>query len=982
MLKNRKFNFSLVVALLLSIFSSSLWSSPLAKLEWKIFKTDHFRIHYTAEYEAWSLAAAHEMEASRAVLLQQQKRTLPEIVDVVVFDPLNDSNGFAIPYSKEPFMALFTTPPLSDSQISNSSSWPQLLALHEYAHLLHLAQPSRNKWRDTVANLYDLYDVVQGMTERWVAEGYATLLESKLTGRGRLYDVQVEMMLQQFAREGGWPTYDELSQVEGRYRLGNMAYLIGGRFLAWVEANYSEKQLDAVWTRMKGVKRRNFEDAFSGVFLQHPRLLYRRFVAEFTTKVMNAENRDAVAKYQLWFDADFDLNEPALSPDNKHIVMVERSNRSAGRVNLVVYETADNQKAKEEFDDKQKKLLAADPVDIADSTPDVFKRKEVYNLAQRNMAGLRHPRWMGDDAILFVASSTDSNGFNHQDLFKWKLSTDTVTQLTRGKNVRRFDIDIASGRVYAEINRYGYSSLVHFNITNLNNAVETQTIEPEALDKGYDFPRVNPVDNNTIAYLQRESNQPWRIKVRNLTTQKTSFIALPHEYQFLSYINWSRDGKALYYVAGKGETLKLYRYEFHEQKLFALTQGHVPVAWPMELPSKLSTTILFSSYRSTGPNLYSFQSSMGNWTRVFGISDQTDWAYLENVSPYPIKMPAATFSEDDSIGEYFDYNSKEGLWRQEKTMTLSGQYNSASVSLSEVGIKSGDLFNTFTWQLNAGADLFQGRAAGVSGYVNWQGWPIELHGSFHYVNLDYRNQGTQVALRETTLAGFNLGADYPYRLLDTYTGEVSANFQYNESKPDGQSVVKNTSISIGHKQTWWLDRQSWGLIQHSDIRWLSGQHEIDLLNNNADWTGQDYKFSLGGHVFGLQLTAEIDQMERMDINRQLISLGGSPSTLMAENMFSHWQFSPELPFGYDLGNKLKRQTLALSKKFGSNRLYYSKLTMDDNDILDIYGLRGQGKTDLFGNALSDLVLDYGVASLVTPNEEYSVQGWFGIRYQY
>ena len=43
------------------------------------------------------------------------------------------------------------------------------------------------------------------------------MLESKLTGRGRLYNNAVEAIIQQFAREGALPTYEQLSKINNDY---------------------------------------------------------------------------------------------------------------------------------------------------------------------------------------------------------------------------------------------------------------------------------------------------------------------------------------------------------------------------------------------------------------------------------------------------------------------------------------------------------------------------------------------------------------------------------------------------------------------------------------------------------------------------------------------------------------------------------------------------------------------------------------------
>lgn len=47
-----------------------------------------------------------ELEIVRTKVLEQQNRALDKIVDVVVFDPLNAANGFALPTSNNPVMAL------------------------------------------------------------------------------------------------------------------------------------------------------------------------------------------------------------------------------------------------------------------------------------------------------------------------------------------------------------------------------------------------------------------------------------------------------------------------------------------------------------------------------------------------------------------------------------------------------------------------------------------------------------------------------------------------------------------------------------------------------------------------------------------------------------------------------------------------------------------------------------------------------------
>ena len=121
-----------------------------AAQQWQTLETENFRVHFTPQYKTWAVSAAHTLENSRQLLKQQQGRVLSETVDVYIVDPFNRANGFAVPVSNKPMMALFTTPPQSDSIISNTDSWQQLLILHEYVHLLHLAQKNRNMLNESI----------------------------------------------------------------------------------------------------------------------------------------------------------------------------------------------------------------------------------------------------------------------------------------------------------------------------------------------------------------------------------------------------------------------------------------------------------------------------------------------------------------------------------------------------------------------------------------------------------------------------------------------------------------------------------------------------------------------------------------------------------------------------------------------------------------------------------------------------------------
>lgn len=968
--------------------------SIITEAKWSVFETDSFRIHYTSEYRDWAISAAHDMEAAAKTVKQHQDRDLKMKVDVVVFDPFNDSNGFAIPFSNKPIMALFATPPHSDSIISNSSSWQQLLSLHEYVHLVHIGQPLRKSFKQSLSKYWDLYDIYKssGMP-RWVTEGYATLLESKLTGRGRLFDVQVEAMLLQFAREGALPKYNELSNTGGRYQIGSMAYLVGVRYLSWLEKNYSEKTLDSVWTRLRGKQSRSFKEAFKGVFLETPEYLYQRFVAEFTfnalaqqqkLKQRNSDNSS------IWLNAEYDMTAPALSPNNKYLAVVETS--SGSKTVLNVYQTADNSKAKEKFETKQAELLENDPVDVADNAPKVFKRKVEHSLQQTNFTGIRNPRWLDEDHILYGAKTIDSNGMQHQDLFKWQLSTGNVRQLTRHANLRRFDVT-PSGKVVAEQTRGGYSGLVSFELSALNGSLlnndELTRLSPFTLNNLYDFPRLNPSDATQLAYLKNSYNQPWSLYITSLaagkdTTLKAVRVPTPKGYQFLSFPQWSQNGESLYFVAGIKDTLKVYQYKLATGQLMAVTQGQTTVSWPMELVQKSdtdtnsdtneeqqeTTSLLNMSVQSRGPDMFIQPLAAENATAVSELSDVDALSATSNNLTSSIQMPAAKLSADTSIGKEYDYHVK----KQDITFIWIGSDSSASVGTSELGIKGSDLLQKTNWDINFLASGSGGLNKGVSGNFTYSSLPIKFSAHVYDFELDASKQQNSLATTAESYTGYNVSASFPYLfthgLLSTYKGELTASYNAQE-----QSFVETKITEINHQQSWYLDKQTWGLTESSDFTYLEGESDMSALDITEQWTGSQGELSFGGHLFGIRLTVSGQFAKRNDSSLNLLNLGGIETNIINAKAHSNWIFSPELPFHFQSGNDYKNTTVSLNGRQSSWQLYYSAPEMDDINRAKIIGIKGEMAIDAFRSGITNLEIKYGIADVQLDEEDHKVQAW-------
>ncbi|MBK8791186.1 MAG: hypothetical protein IPO28_13850 [Holophagaceae bacterium] len=286
---------------------------------WITFTTAHYRIHCPRAFEAFGQEVAGRAEGIHAQYLGLIGFAYEQPMDIVILDPVMEANGMAFPILQRPHVVLWKTEPEPDSAIGHHHGWAELLVTHELAHMHHLLRPARKPslWRRWTAALGPLTE----KSPRWVIEGYATLIEGKLTGSGRPHSAIRASVLRQWALEGKLPTYEALSGMDG-FLGGSMAYLGGSAYLEWLEAKAGDpKVFQTLWVRLAG--KRDFEASFRATFGFGPRDGYQRFCAELTHTALELERRskaeglrqgEVVAQLGGW------ATDLALSPDGTKLL--------------------------------------------------------------------------------------------------------------------------------------------------------------------------------------------------------------------------------------------------------------------------------------------------------------------------------------------------------------------------------------------------------------------------------------------------------------------------------------------------------------------------------------------------------------------------------------------------------------------------------------------------------------------------------------
>ena len=329
-------------------------------------------------------------------------------------DPYRDSNGFALPFVRKARMGVFATPPGASSALGNYRTWAEDLVVHEDAHLVHLMRPTRAPGRKLVQAFLNV-GPVSADSPAWVVEGYATVVEGRLTGRGRPNSDYRATLLRSLAQEGRMPTYSGLNG-SGRWGSRGYRYFIGSAFLEWLERGAYDGALRDLWSRMSARANRPFTSSFEGIFGDDPEAMYGQFVAELSRDAMAIDQARPLHEGIIFADLSESTGAPAVNADGTQLAAVVSNSR--GRGQLVVWSTAANEDAAEAFDEKVEALGEEDPEDVPARRPDVFEAEELHRRVNPTRTP-RAPRWTPDGQVLFASWGPDVHGWARPDLYLW-----------------------------------------------------------------------------------------------------------------------------------------------------------------------------------------------------------------------------------------------------------------------------------------------------------------------------------------------------------------------------------------------------------------------------------------------------------------------------------------------------------------------------------------------------------------------------------
>jgi hypothetical protein len=653
--------------------------------DWRTVETPHFRVHYPRDYEAWSLRAASKLESIRRAVAEQTGYAAEMRADVIVVNPIARANGLTYPLLDTPRIVLFAQASEPDEQIGEFGEWIDLLTTHEMTHLVHLVRPSRNPTRRALEHLLPLGPILLG-APRWVNEGYATVIEGRLTGSGRPSSAFRAAVLRKWAESGQLPAYAQLDS-DRRFLGMSMAYLAGSAFLEWLEARSGPAGLRNLWARMTARESRSFAQAFAGVFGDTPQRLYGQFTAELTKGSVSTELREG----ELWQETKRSSGDPAVSPDGKQLALVIRNEH---RSKLVILSTAAESEEEKKYDERIAKMLARDPQDVAPVRTKPLARKPVHSLTLPEGGDIESPRWTRDgQSILFTHRAPDVHGDLHRDIFRW-TPEDRVKRVTHLADV--YDADpLPDGRTAVAVRaRFGMTQLVTIDLAT----GEVKPMTEPSIDRVVSHPRVNPRDGR-LAYVAH-TNGAWQLVIGcqvaglpGCQADWTSATGQPgNSATNIATPEWSEDDTIFATVLANA-AIDIYRF---------------PAAEPV---TRMSGGAFQPAPSPDGRLFFMALDPDGFNVRVL--------PRIEVVAPHAAAPPRNL--PPPFAAQAFPPPREYGLGRQELTWILSGS-DAPSAHTTEIGVRAGDVIGRLDTIAIASIGSFRGATIAAL----WKGWPVDV----------------------------------------------------------------------------------------------------------------------------------------------------------------------------------------------------------------------------------------------------------------
>ncbi|MBR9989975.1 MAG: PD40 domain-containing protein, partial [Gemmatimonadetes bacterium] len=211
-----------------------------ADASWRTIESTNFRVTYEAGLESLARHATASAERAYGALEALVAEAPRGVIDIVLADNLDLSNGYATPFPTNRIV-VYAKPPVDVLELQYTRDWIELVVTHELAHIFHLDVTSGfgRILRTAFGRAPLPWPVFPAVgVPLWSVEGLAVGVESAVTGLGRVHGSYHEMVVRTAALAGALDEFDRLGAASARWPGGARVYIYGSLFMDYVARRY------------------------------------------------------------------------------------------------------------------------------------------------------------------------------------------------------------------------------------------------------------------------------------------------------------------------------------------------------------------------------------------------------------------------------------------------------------------------------------------------------------------------------------------------------------------------------------------------------------------------------------------------------------------------------------------------------------------------------------------------------------------------
>ncbi|HWA76861.1 MAG TPA: BamA/TamA family outer membrane protein, partial [Polyangiaceae bacterium] len=545
-------------------------------LTWWTISTPHFRLHYHSGLEAIAQRAATVAEHAHQALVPQLGWQPSQVTHIVISDDSDSANGlaYALPYNT---VKLYVTAPEDMSPLNEYDDWQLELITHEYTHVLQI---------DNISGLPALLNAVMGKViapnqaqPRWILEGLAVAMESEHTNGGRLRSSHFDMYLRADVLEQRLASLDEISNGPRRWPGGELWYLYGARFIAWILDTYGK-------------------DTFARVASEYGADVIPWGI---NRAIRRATGRTYPELYRGWkasLEAEYAAQVAAISERGlREGKRITSGGRIAGMPRFLPAQCA-----------------RGDQPELVYYRNDGLRRPGFYRVSSAGEDSLSlWTRASGsvasvgtDCSLLFDATAPSRRGYYLSDLFRLRpgMSSESGSdlrreRLTTGERAREPDLSPDGRYVTYVTNNAGTTTLRIAELSPEGQLVNSRRLVASATFDQAFTPRFSP-DGKHVAYSVWSRGGFRDIRVVDL--ENNTFRELTHDRAIDQQPSWSPDGKTLFFSSDRTGVANVYAYDLERDELAQVT--NVITGAYMPAVSADGSTLAYVGYTSYGFDLF------------------------------------------------------------------------------------------------------------------------------------------------------------------------------------------------------------------------------------------------------------------------------------------------------------------------------------------------------------------------------------------